>query len=71
MEEYNKGLVKQFQEYQEKKGKVSGVTEEMIRKWQILSRIQTTDITLYYYLIRNHIKEFSPIIYTQTVGWIC
>jgi len=42
-----------------------------IEKFSMLSALQDRNETLFYSLIKEHTKEFAPIIYTPTVGEVC
>ncbi|KAK4744624.1 hypothetical protein SAY87_010936 [Trapa incisa] len=42
-----------------------------LAKWRILNRLHDRNQTLYYRVLIDNIKDFSPIIYTPTVGLVC
>lgn len=67
--DFNRGILK-FQQQNPSK-KMAGVEGHMIRKWKMIQNIKESDITLYYNILKSDFKEFLPIVYTPTVGWIC
>jgi malate dehydrogenase (oxaloacetate-decarboxylating) len=45
--------------------------ESDVAKHIFIRNIQDTNETLFYRLVRDHLKEIMPIIYTPTVGYAC
>ncbi|GBG82530.1 hypothetical protein CBR_g34906 [Chara braunii] len=44
---------------------------DTLNRYIILSGLQTTNETLFYYLLINYLEELLPIVYTPTVGEAC
>ena len=47
----------------------SGISEEDVRKWQLLRNLHDRNETLYYRILIENFPIMAPIIYTPTVGW--
>ncbi|TYH99926.1 hypothetical protein ES332_A11G098600v1 [Gossypium tomentosum] len=49
----------------------SDTSHVALAKWRILNRLHDRNETLYFRVLIDNIKDFAPIIYTQTVGLVC
>jgi malate dehydrogenase (decarboxylating) len=49
----------------------TGITDDDLRKWQVLSDLQDRNETLFYKLLVDNFPEMSRIVYTPTVGYVC
>jgi malate dehydrogenase (decarboxylating) len=49
----------------------SGVTDDMLRKWQVLQELQDRNETLFYRMLVDNFVQMAPIVYTPTVGHVC
>lgn len=47
------------------------ITEDHLRKWQVLQEVQDRNETLFYHSVLKNFTEMAPIIYTPTVGHVC
>lgn len=42
-----------------------------LEKYELLSQLAATSVTLLYYVLIRHIADLAPVVYTPTVGEAC